>query len=171
MLTFEEWWASLLQDGGAIRQPPYVGGFDEAVAKSWAEAAWQAATIAEMNRLIDLAEQNVRLGEANKNPVLAYELGKREGIAAERNACAQLAGVRWLMRSPPQSEPEVPMYCEPSREKIVTHSQFGEGWFEKQGHMVYTRPFVLISKTSDGNYVVENPDWIVWKERKDALKS
>ncbi len=38
--------------------------------------------------------------------------------------------------------------------RIVTPAQYAEGHLEKKGGFIYTRRFVLVGKTPEGNFIV-----------------
>lgn len=58
------------------------------------------------------------------------------------------------------------MHSEPAKELIVTPQQFADGWLEKDDQFIRERPYQLIRKLPDGNFVVVSPEWTHWKEGK-----
>jgi hypothetical protein len=43
------------------------------------------------------------------------------------------------------------------KERVVTPEQYAQGYFERDGMVVKRRPFELIRRLPDGNYLVRQP--------------
>jgi len=53
---------------------------------------------------------------------------------------------------------------EPPRQRTITPDSYAEWWLELDGMFIRERRFIPIGTTRDGNLIVENPEWTVWKE-------
>lgn len=85
-MTFDEW-----------KPPPYQP-------VTW-QQIWDAATLAERNRLWDEAEQRAGLPDSDRHGAQAYELGRQDGMRAERERCAKV--VENWKPPPPSSDTRI----------------------------------------------------------------